>query len=120
MPRRARPGRRRDCTGQVQIHAWTAGFPESDDGAIEESGPDQADGQQRVHESDGAVQHGLGINDLNKSFASFASSLHSNQALQAAGLVGHTVLAPTGAGQLVAGGSIGGAVDLPPVPRRCR
>lgn len=54
-----------------------------------------------------------GINDLNSSFASFASSLHSNQALQAAGLVGHTVLAPTGAGQLVAGGSINGAVDVP-------
>ena len=54
-----------------------------------------------------------GINDLNKSFANFAGSLYSNQALQAAGLVGRQVLAPTGAGRLVAGGSIGGAVDLP-------
>lgn len=54
-----------------------------------------------------------GINDLNSSFASFASSLHSNQALQAAGLIGHAVLAPTGTGYLEAGGSIGGAVDVP-------
>jgi len=54
-----------------------------------------------------------GISDLNKSFANFASSLYSNQSLQAAGLVGHAVLAPTGAGHLAAGGSIGGAVDVP-------
>jgi flagellar basal-body rod modification protein FlgD len=54
-----------------------------------------------------------GLNDLKASFADFAGSLYSNQALQAAGLVGHSVLAPTGAGQLAAGGAIDGAVDLP-------
>lgn len=54
-----------------------------------------------------------GISDLNKSFANFASSLYSNQALQASSLVGHEVLAPTGVGRLTDGGGIGGAVDLP-------
>ena len=54
-----------------------------------------------------------GIGDLQKAFTGFSSSISSNQALQAAGLVGHTVLAPSGSGRLNAGGGIDGAVDLP-------
>ncbi len=54
-----------------------------------------------------------GIGDLQKSFSGFASSISSNQSLQAAALVGHSVLAPGGSAMLNAGGSIDGAVDLP-------
>ncbi len=54
-----------------------------------------------------------GISDLQKSFSGFASSMNSNQSLQAASLVGHTVLAPGGSAMLNAGGGINGAVDLP-------
>lgn len=53
-----------------------------------------------------------GIQDLQKSFEELSSSLVSNQALQAANLVGHDVLAPTGLGVLTQGGSIRGSVDL--------
>ena len=54
-----------------------------------------------------------GLQQLQKSFATLSSSLSSNQALQASNLVGHKVLAPTGAGILSSGGDITGAVDLP-------
>jgi len=54
-----------------------------------------------------------GIQDLQKSFGSLANALQSNQALMASSLVGRTVLAPGNAGYLAAGGTIGGAVDLP-------
>ena len=54
-----------------------------------------------------------GISDLQKSFSGFASSMNSSQSLQAAALVGRTVLAPGGSAMLNSGGSINGAVDLP-------
>lgn len=54
-----------------------------------------------------------GIQELKDSFKSFSDSMYSNQALQAAGLVGHSVLAPTGIGQLQKGGSLSGSIELP-------
>lgn len=57
----------------------------------------------------GSVQ---GIQDLQKSFDTFASSMVSNQSLQTASLVGRNVLAPTSYGALDANG-LAGAVELP-------
>lgn len=54
-----------------------------------------------------------GIQDLQQSFRDFAASISSDQALQAASLVGRTVSAPSGEGLLAAGGEIKGTVDLP-------
>jgi len=54
-----------------------------------------------------------GIQDLQQSFKDFAASISSDQALQAASLVGRTVSAPSGEGLLAAGGQIKGTVDLP-------
>lgn len=54
-----------------------------------------------------------GLQDLQKSFDELSTSLVSNQALQAASLVGRDVLAPTGLGELAQGGSIRGDVELP-------
>ena len=54
-----------------------------------------------------------GIQDLQQSFKDFAASISSDQALQAASLVGRTVSAPSEQGLLAAGGEIKGAVDLP-------
>ncbi len=54
-----------------------------------------------------------GIGELNDSFADFASSLSSDQALQAANLVGRTVNAPSDSGLLEAGGNIVGNFNLP-------
>jgi flagellar basal-body rod modification protein FlgD len=54
-----------------------------------------------------------GIQDLQQSFKDFAASISSDQALQAASLVGRTVSAPSGQGLLAAGGEIKGTVDLP-------
>ena len=54
-----------------------------------------------------------GIQELQQSFESLSSSLVSNQALQAASLVGRQVLAPTGVGVLEEGGGLQGSVDLP-------
>ncbi len=54
-----------------------------------------------------------GLQDLQKSFNELSESLVSNQALQAATLVGREVLAPTGLGVLAQGGSIRGSVELP-------
>ena len=54
-----------------------------------------------------------GVGDLNESFAALSQSLVSNQALQAANLVGRSVLAPTGLAALAEGGTISGAVELP-------
>lgn len=54
-----------------------------------------------------------GIQDLQQSFKDFAASISSDQALQAASLVGRTVSAPSGEGLLAAGGEINGTVDLP-------
>lgn len=53
-----------------------------------------------------------GIQDLQASFKSFAESISSNQALQAAGLVGRYVLAPGSSGLLSAGGNVSGTYDL--------
>ena len=54
-----------------------------------------------------------GIQDLQQSFKDFAALISSDQALQAASLVGRTVSAPSGEGLLAAGGEIKGTVDLP-------
>jgi len=54
-----------------------------------------------------------GIQDLQKSFKDFAGSVSSNQALQAAGLVGRYVSAPSAEGLLPAGGDIAGEFTLP-------
>jgi flagellar basal-body rod modification protein FlgD len=53
-----------------------------------------------------------GIQDLQKSFATFSSSIQSDQALQAASLVGRNVSAPGNVGVLAAGGEINGKVNL--------
>jgi flagellar basal-body rod modification protein FlgD len=54
-----------------------------------------------------------GLSSLQKSFDSLASSLTSNQALQAAGLVGRSALAASSSMTIGAGQSVDGAVDLP-------
>lgn len=54
-----------------------------------------------------------GIDELKTSIESLGDSLVSNQALQASNLVGRSVLASTGTGELSAGGSIRGQLDLP-------
>lgn len=54
-----------------------------------------------------------GIDELNGAFAGLRSSIQSEQALQAANLVGHTVLAESGTGYLAEGGRLAGAVELP-------
>lgn len=59
-----------------------------------------------------------GLQDLQKSFDELSTSLVSNQALQAASLVGRDVLAPTGLGVLAQGGSIRGDVELPSASSR--
>jgi flagellar basal-body rod modification protein FlgD len=53
-----------------------------------------------------------GIQELQASFKELSQSLVSNQALQAANLVGRDVLAPTGLGVLTQGGTIRGNVEL--------
>ena len=53
-----------------------------------------------------------GINELQGSFAQLTESLYSEQALQAANLVGHSVLARTNQGFVAEGGSLSGAVEL--------
>ncbi|VAW73587.1 Flagellar basal-body rod modification protein FlgD [hydrothermal vent metagenome] len=54
-----------------------------------------------------------GIGELNTGFEQLSNSLVSNQALQAASLIGRSVLAPTGVAALEQGGSIRGNVELP-------
>lgn len=54
-----------------------------------------------------------GIEKLQSSFAALSSSLQSDQALQAAALVGRTALVPAGAARIAAGESVEGAVELP-------
>jgi flagellar basal-body rod modification protein FlgD len=54
-----------------------------------------------------------GIAEMNQSMATLADSIYSGQALQAASVVGRDVLAPAEHGQLAAGGTLNGAVDLP-------
>jgi flagellar basal-body rod modification protein FlgD len=54
-----------------------------------------------------------GIQDLQKSFGDFASSINSSQALQATSLVGRYVSAPGTQGLLKVGGNISGNINLP-------
>jgi flagellar basal-body rod modification protein FlgD len=54
-----------------------------------------------------------GLAELQQSFDKLATSLQSNQALQASSLVGRTVMVPSAVGTLTDGGSIRGAVELP-------
>ncbi|OAI18955.1 flagellar hook capping protein [Methylomonas koyamae] len=54
-----------------------------------------------------------GIQDLQASFKDFAGSISSNQALQASGLVGRRVSAPSTEALLGAGGSVSGDFELP-------
>ncbi len=53
-----------------------------------------------------------GIQSLNDSFGGLSGSVQDNQALQAASLVGHSVLAVTNVGHLSSGGEINGAIEL--------
>lgn len=53
-----------------------------------------------------------GIDELNNSFAGFSDSMISDQALQAANIVGRNVLVPVTSGNLEAGGSIKGVVGI--------
>ncbi len=53
-----------------------------------------------------------GLEQLNQSFETLASSLTSGQALQAGSLVGREILAPVDSGYLLPGGSLRGQVNL--------
>ena len=53
-----------------------------------------------------------GISSLNTASAGLAGSMQDNQALQAAGLVGHKVLALSDVGHLAAGASLRGGIEL--------
>ena len=53
-----------------------------------------------------------GIESLNTSFSGLASSMQDNQALQAASLVGHSILAITNIGHLSDSGQIKGALEI--------
>jgi flagellar basal-body rod modification protein FlgD len=53
-----------------------------------------------------------GIDELNSSFSGFSESMISDQALQAANLVGRNVLVPVNTGSLELGGSIKGVVGI--------
>jgi flagellar basal-body rod modification protein FlgD len=54
-----------------------------------------------------------GLQGLQTKFDSLSSSLVSNQALQAASLVGRSALVESSRATLEAGGTIGGAIDVP-------
>ncbi|RJQ45337.1 MAG: flagellar hook assembly protein FlgD [Gammaproteobacteria bacterium] len=54
-----------------------------------------------------------GIQDLQNSFSQLASSMQANQTLQAAALIGRSVLVPSAIGALEAGGSLSGVAGLP-------
>ncbi len=54
-----------------------------------------------------------GMRDIKNSFATLASSLQSNQALQASSLVGRSVLVPGDRVELPEAGKITAAIDLP-------
>ncbi len=53
-----------------------------------------------------------GLAELQQSFDKLATSLQSNQALQASSLVGRTVLVPSATSTLSSGGSVRGALEL--------
>ena len=54
-----------------------------------------------------------GVQDLQKSFADFAASMQTNQALQASSLVGREVTVPGPDISLQSGSSVQGSIDLP-------
>lgn len=54
-----------------------------------------------------------GIQNLQNSFSTLATSLSSGQALQASSLVGHNVLTPSTSAALTAGGTVALGVDSP-------
>lgn len=54
-----------------------------------------------------------GVADLSSSFEQLAGSLNSTQTLQAASIIGRSVLTSANVGQLAEGGSLRGAVDVP-------
>ena len=54
-----------------------------------------------------------GIEDMNKSVAQLADSIHASQTVQAANMIGRTVLLEAEVGRLHEGGSLDGAVDVP-------
>lgn len=54
-----------------------------------------------------------GIEELNDSFSGLSSSISSDQGLQAANLVGRTVVVPSDAAVLAAGGTVQGEISLP-------
>ena len=54
-----------------------------------------------------------GIEQLNSAFSGLSTSIQSEQVLQAANLVGRSVLAETDSGYLAEGGSVSGSVVLP-------
>ena len=53
-----------------------------------------------------------GIEDVRTELQNLAGSLVSNQAMQAAGMLGRAVLVPTSQGVLASGGTVDGAVEL--------
>ncbi len=61
-----------------------------------------------------------GLTELKQEFQGLASSLVSNQALQASSLLGRDVLVARSTGYLPAGGALGGAVDLPAAAQQVR
>lgn len=54
-----------------------------------------------------------GIQDLQKSFSEFSASISSDQALQAASLVGRQIIAPGNEALLAAGGEVEGVLEMP-------
>ncbi len=54
-----------------------------------------------------------GIEDVRTELQNLSGSLVSNQAMQAAGMLGRDVLVPTNQAVLASGGTVNGAVDLP-------
>jgi len=54
-----------------------------------------------------------GLQDLQNKFDTLSSSLVSSQALQAASLVGHYALVKSSKAELVSGGVVAGAIDVP-------
>ena len=54
-----------------------------------------------------------GISQLNTSMGTLSNSMLASQAVNSAGLVGQTILAPASAGELASGSSLSGAVNVP-------
>jgi flagellar basal-body rod modification protein FlgD len=55
-----------------------------------------------------------GIEDLQKSFGSFATSMKSEQALKGSALVGHSVLVPSAAGNHTSSSPLSGVINVKP------